>query len=149
LFGDRKPFPLVQTAFSENSAVVSPDGRWIAYTSNEAGPPNIYVQPFPGGGAKYQVSRDGGGQPVWRADGKELFFLGADGTLMAVSIGAGGQFIAGVPQALFRTSAPRLSSSQTYAVTKDGKRFLVNASPQQSSAAPLTVVVNWTAALQK
>ena len=101
LFGDRKPFPLVQTAFLETSAVFSPDGRWIAYTTNEGGQPNVYVQPFPGPAAKYQVSRDGGSHPVWRADGKELFYLGADGTLMAVPIDATGQFDAGVPQALF------------------------------------------------
>ena len=127
----------------------SPDGRWIAYTSNEGGQPNVYVQPFPGGGGKYQVSRDGGSHPVWRADGKELFYLGADGTMMAVPIDATGQFDAGVPQALFPTGARAIQHQPVYAVTKDGKRFLVNARPQQSSVAPLTVVVNWTAAIQK
>ena len=65
--------------FNEASGVFSPDGRWIAYTSNEAGQPNVYVQPFLGAGGKYQVSRDGGDQPVWRADGKELFYLAPDG----------------------------------------------------------------------
>ena len=113
LFGDRKPFPLAQTAFAESSAVFSPDGRWITYTSNETGQPNVYVQPFPGAGGKYQVSRDGGSHPVWRADGKELFYLGADGTLMAVPIDATRQFDAGVPQALFPTGAPIFNASQT------------------------------------
>jgi eukaryotic-like serine/threonine-protein kinase len=148
LFGDRKPFPLAQTEFVETSGVFSPDGRWIAYTSNEAGLSNVYVQPFLRGGGKYQVSRDGGYAPVWRADGKELSYLGADGTMMAAPIDATGQFDAGVPQALFPTDA-LTSTSFPYAVTRDGKRFLVNARPRQSSVAPLTVLVNWTAAIQK
>ena len=148
LFGDRKPFPLAQTEFDETSGVFSPDGQWVAYTSNEAGQPNVYVQPFLRAGGKYQVSRDGGFQPVWRADGKELFYLGADGTMMAVPIDASGQFDAGVSQALIPTYALTIISP-TYAVTKDGKRFLLNARPQQSSVAPLTVVVNWPATIQK
>jgi eukaryotic-like serine/threonine-protein kinase len=152
LFGDRKPFPLTQTAFRETSAVFSPDGRWIAYTSNETGQGNVYVQPFPGPGAKYPVSREGGYQPAWRADGKELFYVGADGAMMAVPIDATSQFNAGVPQALFlfRSGAPTFEASQVYAVTKDGKRFLINARPEQSGGvAPLTVVVNWLAAVQR
>ena len=149
LFGDRKPFPLVETQFIETSSVFSPDGKWIAYTTNEGGQPNVYVQQFPGGGGKSQLSKDGGSHPVWRADGKELFYLGADGTMMTVPIAATRQFEAGVPQALFLSGAQRLNASQVYAVTTDGKRFLVNARPQQSSAAPLTVVVNWTATIQK
>ena len=107
LFGDRKPFALAETPFTEGSAVFSPDGRWIAYTSNEGGQPNVYVQPFPGPGAKSQMSRDGGSHPVWRADGKELFYLGADGTMMAVPIGAARSFDAGLPQAQFPANAPR------------------------------------------
>ena len=153
LFGDRKPFPVVHTEFLETSGVFSPDGRWMAYTTNEGGQPNVYVQPFLRAGAKYPVSRDGGSQPAWRADGKELFYLRADGTMMAVSIGATGQFDAGVPQALFQIGAPttypflRVYVLRVYAVTKDGKRFLVNARP--AAATPLTVVVNWLAANQK
>jgi Tol biopolymer transport system component len=154
LFGDRKPFPLAHTAFTENMGVFSPDGQWIAYTSDEGGQANVFVQPFPGSGAKYQVSRDGGSHPVWRADGKELFFLGLDATMMAAPIDATGQFAAGVPQALFPTgspifSSPDLNGGPVYAVAKDGNRFLVNARPRQSSVAPLTVVVNWTAAIRK
>jgi eukaryotic-like serine/threonine-protein kinase len=151
LFGDRKPFPLVQTAFLENSAVFSPDGRWIAYMSNEAGRPNVYVQPFPEGGARHQVSRDGGGQPVWRSDGKELFFIGPDGTMMAAPINATGQFDAGVPRALFPAIHPSALTLGTlqYSVTTDGNRFLINVRPQKSGVTPITVVVNWTAATQK
>ena len=149
LFGDRKAFPLLQTGFVEVSGAFSPDGRWIAYTTNEAGQPNVYVQPFPGAGGKYQVSKDGGGHPVWRADGKELFYLGPDATLMAVPIDTTGQFDIGPAQALFLTGAPRFNTSRVYAVTKDGKRFLVNARPQPASGTPLTVVLNWTAAIQR
>ena len=155
LFGDRKPFPLVQTRFTETAAVFSPDVRWIAYTTNESGQFNVVVQSFPGTGGKYQVSTNGGGQPVWRADGKELFYVGADGAMMAVPIDATGQYT-GVPQALFSTSTrvgfaspTQTGPNQKFAVTKDGKRFLVSATPQQSRATPLTVVLNWTATIQK
>jgi Tol biopolymer transport system component len=150
LSGDRKPFPLVQTRFTETAAVFSPDVRWIAYTTNESGQFNVVVQPFPGTGGKNQVSTNGGSQPVWRADGKELFYVGADGTIMAVPIDATGQ-VTGVAQALFRTSTRvgPVGTNQTFAVTKDGQRFLVGTTPQQPRAASITVVVNWTAGIQK
>jgi hypothetical protein len=87
---------------------------------------------------------------VWRADGKELFYLAADRTMMAVSIAAARSFDAGMPQVLFPTNASTLTPNQAYAVTKNGQRFLINARPQQSSSVlPLAVVVNWTAAIQK
>jgi Tol biopolymer transport system component/DNA-binding winged helix-turn-helix (wHTH) protein len=150
LFGDRKPFALADSPFTEGSAVFSPDGRWIAYTSNEGGEPDIYVQPFPGPGGKVRLSRDGGSHPLWRADGRELFYLAADGTMMAVAIGAARSLDAGMPHVLFPTNASTLAPNQAYAVTKDGQRFLVNArSGEASNAAPLTVVLNWTAALHK
>src|SRR5262245_5982805 len=104
-FGDRRPSPLVPTAFIDVSAVFSPDGRWFAYASSEgsqrAAPLNIYVQPFPVTGRRYPISRGGGSHPVCRADGKELLYLGADATMMAVPIDVAGQFDAGVPRALF------------------------------------------------
>jgi hypothetical protein len=150
LFGDRKPFAFAETTFIEASAVFSPDGRWIAYTSNEGGQVDVYVQSFPTSGAKSKVSRDGGTHPVWRADGRELFYLASDSTMMAVSVGAGRSFDAGRPQALFPSNAWRLTPNQVYAATKDGQRFLVNATPQKSAGSPpLTVVLNWTAALNK
>jgi Tol biopolymer transport system component len=148
LFGDRKPFPLAQTPARETSAVFSPDVQWIAYATDEGGQSNVVVQPFPGTGGKHQVSREGGGQPVWRADGKELFYLGADGTMMAVAIDTTGQFTAGVPQALFPTNV-QVGANQRFAVTKDGKRLLISSTTQQSRVAPLTVVLNWTAGIQK
>jgi dipeptidyl aminopeptidase/acylaminoacyl peptidase len=153
LFGDRKPVPVAQTGFLEAGGVLSPDGRWIAYTTDEGGQPNVSVQAFLRPGGRHPVSREGGSQPSWRADGKELFYLGLDGTLMAVAIDAIGDFTAGVPQALFQAGAPTFNfatsvmtsgTSQSYAVTKDGQRFLVNAKP--AAVAPLTVLLNWPAA---
>jgi eukaryotic-like serine/threonine-protein kinase len=150
LFGDRKPLPFAATPFTEGSAVFSPDGRWIAYVSNEGGQADVYVQPFPGPGAKSQVSRTGGSHPVWRADGRELFYLAADGTMTTVAAGAGRSFEAGMPRALFHVNAWRGTNNQVYAVTKDGQRFLVNTTSQRSSSmAPLTVVLNWTAAIHR
>jgi Tol biopolymer transport system component len=152
LFGDRKPYALVETPlpFIEGSAVFSPDGRWIAYRSNAGGQPDIYIQSFPKRGAKSQVSKDGGTHPVWRADSRELFYIGTDGSMMAVPVGGGDSLEVGRPQTLFSTSIWRLTVNQVYAVTKDGQRFLVNTLPQKSSdVAPLTVVVNWTAAIRK
>ena len=150
LFGDRKPFPVAATAFNEGSAVFSPDGRWIAYVSNEGGHTDVYVQPFPGPGPKSQVSRDGGSHPVWRADGRELFYLAADGTMMTVAVGGGPAFDAGRPRSLFSSNAWRLTSNQVYAVTRDGQRFLVNAIPPKSGGeAALTVVFNWPATIHR
>jgi dipeptidyl aminopeptidase/acylaminoacyl peptidase len=143
LFGDRKPFAFADSPFTEASAVFSPDGRWLAYTSNEGGQTDVYVQSFPRPGVKSQVSRDGGSHPVWRADGRELFYLGPDGTMMSVSVGEGPSLDAGLPRALFHADVWALARNQVYAVTRDG-RFLVTVTPQKSSgAAPLTVVLNW------
>jgi len=105
MFGDRQRFQLAHTQFAETSAVFSPDGRWIA--CSEGGTPNVFVQPFPGDGGKYQVSRNGGSHPTWRRDTQELFYLSADGTLMAVPIEAGSHFNGGMPQALFVTRVSR------------------------------------------
>jgi Tol biopolymer transport system component len=151
LFGDRKPFPLVQTPYNERNAVFSPDDRWFAYQSNESGQMQIYVQPFPPTGGKFQVSRNGGHQPVWRPDGRELFFVSSDSTLMATAIDtAGGRFDAD-PTPLFTvaTIANDAAFGPQYAVTKDGQRFLVNVIQQQTRSTPLAIVVDWLAAVQK
>jgi Tol biopolymer transport system component len=147
MFGDRKPYAVVQTPFAETSAVFSPDGRWIAYT--EGGASNVVVQRFPADGGKYQVSRTGGSLPIWRADGRELFYLAADGTMMAVPIEATSHFDPGVAQALFQTGVSRASVGRQYAVTKDGKRFLIMRTRQPADPSVLTVVVNWPASVQK
>jgi len=147
LLGDRKPFPVVQTEFTETLGTFSPDGRWIAYTSNETGQPNVYVQPFLRAGGKYRISPNGGRNPHWRADGKELFYLAADGAMTVVTIDLTDAVAAGLPTTLFPAGA--VSANQAFSVTKDGKRFLVSTRPQDAAATPLTVIVNWASTLQK
>lgn len=151
LFGDRKPFPLVQTPFVETNAAFSPDGRWFAYQSVESGLAQIYVQPFPTTGGKFQVSKSGGAQAVWRPDGKELFFMSPEGSLMAAAVDTAARFQAGIPMPLFTvaTTANTGAVSRQYAATKDGRRFLVNVMQQQSRTIPLSVIVNWPAAVQR
>jgi len=152
LAGDRKPFPFVQGLHSSNRAVFAPDTHWIAYGSDESGLSQVYVQPFPATGLRIQVSKDGGTQPRWRGDGRELFFLRLDGTMMAAPIEAKPEFQSGSPQALFAslnlvTSAS--SGRRQYAVTRDGKRFLVITPDQSPFGSPLNIVVNWLAAVPK
>ena len=118
--------------------------------SNEGGRTDVYVQPFPPTGGKHQVSKDGGSHPVWRADGRELFYLASDNTLTAVPIDASREFKTGAVQPLFQTNAIRVNSSATFAASRDGQRFLVNTrGPRSDAAAPLTVVLNWPATIQK
>ena len=146
LVGDRTPFPVAQTEFAESLGTFSPNGRWIAYTTDEPGQPNVYVQPFLRAGRKYRISPNGGRNPHWRADGKELFYLAPAGTMTAVPIDVT-ETLAGVPKTLFPAGV--VSANQSYAVTRDGQRFLVNRPQNAATAAPLTVIVNWTSTLQK
>ena len=107
------------------------------------------MQPFLRAGGKIRISPNGGRNPRWRADGKELFYFDADGAMTAVPVKAGDSFEAGSPQTLFQAGV--ISFNQMYAVTKDGQRFLVNARPQNAAlvTTPLTVIVNWTSTLEK
>ncbi len=148
LFGERKPFPFLQTQFNESNAQFSPDGHWIAYVSDESGSNQVYLAPFPGPGGKWQVSRGGGTEPRWRGDGKELFFLAPDNKLMAVDVNAKESTLEiGNAQPLFEVH-PATRPGTRYDVTRDGKRFLVNSAGEGSSA-PITLVTNWTADLKK
>jgi Tol biopolymer transport system component len=142
--GDKKPVPFLQTEFNERDGAFSSDGKWIAYSSDESGRYEVYVQPFPATGAKWQISKGGGSRAKWRRDGKELFFMTRGGTVMAVELKTGGMFQAGVPQPLFNTD-PRVD----YAVTGDGQRFLIPASERKAGPAPVTVVINWTAGIKR
>jgi Tol biopolymer transport system component len=148
LDGDRKPFPLVQTNFAEREGQFSPDGKWIAYESNESGRYEIYVQPFPGPGGKVQVSASGGAQVRWRRDGKELFYIALDNRLMAVPIqlASNAQTIGtGAASSLFVTrvgGAVSFPFKQQYDVSPDGQRFLMNTVTDEA-AAPITVILNW------
>ncbi len=148
LFGDRKPFPFLQTQFNEFGAQFSPDGHWIAYISDESNNSQIYIAPFPGPGGKWQVSRNGGTEPRWRGDGKELFFLASDNKLMAVTVNAKESSLEiGNAQPLFETR-PATTPGTHYDVTRDGKRFLIDMA-EEGSSAPITLVVNCTADLKK
>jgi hypothetical protein len=146
----------LRTEFAERNGRFSPDGRWVAYDSNESGRYEIYVRPFsPEAGAgvdKWPVSTGGGEQPRWRGDGKELFHLGPDRRMMAVEVRtAGGRFEAGIPKALFPTRVnlrPGLST-ESYAVRADGQRFLIASEDDEAVSQPATVVLNWTAGLKR
>lgn len=126
---------------------ISPDGRWIAYMSEESGSPEVYVEPFPGTGARWQVSPRGGLEPHWRGDGKELFFIAANETLMALSVS--GDWQAARPRPLFRVSVPDLGGAGDYAVSRDGEAFVVNLFVSDPAVPPIDVVMNWTALLGK
>ncbi len=151
--GEQRPFPFLQTAFDERQGRFSPDGRWIAYASNESGTWQVYVQSFPASGGKWQVSTNGGSQPQWRRDGRELFYLSPDRKLMAADVKASGPtFEAGVPKALFELriqSVGLLSLRNFYTAAADGQRFLVTSLLGDPTAAPTTVVLNWTADLKR
>jgi dipeptidyl aminopeptidase/acylaminoacyl peptidase len=149
LSGDRKPFPFLKTQFSGVSAQFSPDGRWVAYQSNESGRAEVYVAPFPGPGGQRQISTAGGGLPRWRHDGAEIFYLDLDNNLMAAAVnGKAGNFDVGAVKPLFGTHAAQ-GGRYRYDVSADGQRFLINTALQQPTSAPITVVVNWTAGLKK
>ena len=155
LFGDQKATPYIQTEFSETQARFSPDGRWVAYTSNASGSFQVYVQSFPASGGKWLISTNGGGQPQWRRDGKELFFLGPDRKLMVAEVdGAESTFKAGVPKALFEArTTPTVPfygfNGSYYAASGNGQRFLVSTLAGESTPTPLTVVLNWTAGIKR
>jgi Tol biopolymer transport system component len=151
LFGDRKPQPFLVTPANEAHAKLSPDGKWIAYASDALDRVEVFDQPFPSGPGRWQVSTSGGDEPLWRRDGKELFYLSADRKLMAVAIhGNAGRFEAAAPRELFSTPlAPPVLTGNFghYAVSADGQRFLL-AAPVEEAPTPITVVVNWRAGLK-
>jgi eukaryotic-like serine/threonine-protein kinase len=144
LSGSRTPELLLETPFPKDQFRVSPDGRWIAFNSLESGRWEVYVASFPSFADKRQVSRGGGGQPLWRKDGKELFYLGLDGNLMAVPTTTGAAFDAGAPAGLFRAPIRVDPLIDQYGVTQDGQRFIF---APFDSAVPITVLVNWAAGL--
>jgi Tol biopolymer transport system component len=139
--GERKPISYLQSEFDTFQAQFSPDGRWIAYTSNESGEYQVYVQPFPMRDGKRQISTSGGAQPQWRRDGRELFYLARDGTLMAVEARSGVRFEPGVPKPLFRTQVTGLTNARNHYVSSaDGQRFLVNTIIEEGASSHVTVL---------
>jgi Tol biopolymer transport system component len=147
-----EPVPFLTTKTSERNGQISPDGKWVAYASTESGDWEIYVTTFPGAAGKWQVSRGGGTEPRWRGDGRELFYIGQSGMLMAAPVASEGTFSNGTPLPLFQLRGRTAISSTdlfTYDVAKDGQRFLVNRYLSSEHPSPLTIVLNATAAAQK
>jgi Tol biopolymer transport system component len=152
----KAPIPYLKTEFFESQGRFSPDGRFVAYNSNQSGRNEIYVQPFPDPSkGKWQVSRGGGTAPRWRRDGKELFYISADSKMMAAEVSLTPTFSARVPKALF--TVPILGggapvNTTRYDVTADGQKFLITSLTTESTGAPsppFTVVLNWQAGLKK
>jgi len=149
---DHQVKPFLQTRFQEGGAQFSPDGRWLAYASNESGRPEIYLQPYPGPGGKTQISTDGGTEPAWNRNGRELFYRSGD-RMMAVEVTAEPSLVVGRPRMLFEG---RYGSSQfpfigtAYDPSPDGQRFLmVKESDQVTSATQINVVLNWFEELKR
>jgi eukaryotic-like serine/threonine-protein kinase len=146
LEGDRKPSPFANTKYDEVMAQFSPDGRWIAYRSNESGRPEVYVQAFPGPGSKVRVSTDGGTEPRWNPNGKELFYISPDAKMIAASVTSSSSGLEiGKPVPLFQTRIVRGGTSdvtQQYDVSHDG-RFLINVPADEAVTSPVTLLFNW------
>jgi eukaryotic-like serine/threonine-protein kinase len=152
--GDSRPFPYLETQFDEKHGRFSPDSNWVAYTSNESGREEVYVQSFPPSGAKFLISTGGGREPQWRKNGTELFYISENRTLMAVPLqlasSASKPVQVGQPKPLFRV--PVLDTfivGRSYEVGNDGQRFLMPALASGTTAPPLTVVLNWQTQLKK
>ncbi len=149
---DAQARPYLQPKFSVRNGQFSPDGKWVAYSSNETGSWEVYVSPFPSPSSKWQVSRGGGEEPRWRRDGKELFYISADRKVTAVPVNLGTTFQSGQPVTLFQSHLRQPISAQdvfSYDVTADGQKFLVNTKVDSPNAAPLSVILNWSADLEK
>jgi Tol biopolymer transport system component len=148
LTGDRKPISLFARS-GGSRANVSPNGRWVAYQSNESGRMEVYVQSFPPSGSGWQVSTAGGEEPYWRRDGKELFYLSGR-TLMAVDVNSDEPaFRFGKPTRLFEVRLEVDSRRSRYQVAGHGQRFLVNVPLESTLSEPITVVTNWASGVKK
>jgi len=148
LFGDRKPLPFLQTEFDEFGGRLSPDGKRVLYESDDSGKHEVYVRPLRGSGGKLLVSAAGGTIPGWSHDGKEIFYLSANNELMAAKVTQNGSEVAiDVARPLFQTQAESFLPS--FDVSPDGRRFIIVSAMPQKSPSPITVVVNWDAALRK
>jgi Tol biopolymer transport system component len=155
--GDRKPFPYLATSFTESQPALSPNGRWVAYVSNETGSANqVFVQPFPDPSkGKWQLSTTGGAYPRWKRDGRELYYLDRDRRIVAVSVTTEGKFELGKSTPLFTTPIPfpsGVSVDIPYDVTADGQHFLISASLAQAPApntTPIAVILNWPLMLKR
>ena len=155
--GDRKARALIQTAANEMSPEFSPDGRWLAYVSDQSGRNEVYVQPYPGPGERHLISTNGGQQPAWSGNGRELFYVqgGTSGAgvkkLMSVSIGTTPPFVAGTPETLFESGDLSSAWGRNYDVAPDGQRFLLtlNKEPPTPAPAQMIFVQNWFEELKR
>jgi Tol biopolymer transport system component len=145
LVSGRKVTPFQTGALTQVNSRISPDGRWLAFDSDESGRTEVCVVSFPSGTGKWQVSAAGGSLPLWRGDGRELYFVSVDNKIMAAPVQADSSFHAGSPAPLFAIH-PK-SSPGVFDVTADGQRFLVNSLPADLSSPPLTLISNWPATL--
>jgi len=147
---DRKTQPFLHTPFVEGAPEFSPDGRWLAYVSDESGRFEVYVQPYPGPGGKWQISTDGGAEPVWNRNGREFFFRSGN-KMMAVDISTQPAFSAGTPRMLFEkqyVSTPAPQTFRYFDVSPDGQRFLM-VKPGEQAPTQISVVLNWPADLKR
>ena len=145
MVGDRRSIAVVQTPANEDQGQFSPDGHWVAYTSNESGPSEIYVIPFPPspGGGRWRVSQGGGVMPRWRRDGRELFYISPDSRMMAVDVGTSPVFRSGTPRALFQTDMidTRIRTGpMSWDIAPDGRFLIISESSVDTSIA---LVLNW------
>jgi Tol biopolymer transport system component len=149
--GGRKPVPFLRTQFNELQGQVSPNGKWIAFASDESGRNEIYVQSFPTGGARWLVSNNGGSLARWRRDERELFYRAPDGKLMVAPVRQASQGLEfGTPAALFRISEPQGIYSYPYDLSADGQRILTLVPGHLAGdVASLNVILNWGAELKK
>ena len=141
----RSPLAFLRTEANEVAAAFSPDGRWVAYASDESGRYEVYVRAFPSGEGRRQVPSGGGISPLWRADGGELYFQAPNGMVMAAAVERGGAFAARSPVALFAFRPSGSLFSPYYVPSPDGQRFLVSSTVGIEPGAPLTVVLDWRA----
>ena len=139
--------PVATEALHQSGARFSPDGKWIAYASDESGVLEVYVRAFPGPGGRWKVSAAGGVEPRWRNDGKELFYASLDHRIMAVPVAVDSTFHAGKPAELFPIHPSPFGN--VFDVSADGQRFLVNSVPEDAGSPPLTMLLNWTGLLAK
>jgi serine/threonine-protein kinase len=151
LDGDRQPHAFLKTPANEYGPKFSPDGHWLAYGSDESGRQEIYVRPFPGPGGKWQISTEGGGEPVWSRNGRELFYRNGD-KLMAAAVETTPTFVASKPRLMFEQHFEKsiFPFEANYDVSPDGKRFLlVVPSEGESAPAQINVVLNWSEELRR
>ena len=151
LVGERKPREFNPAERAYSSAAISPNGKWLAYAAGETGRRDVYVTSFPDGNGKWQMSTGGGENPIWRDDGRELFFMSNDRLVAREVDTSGDRFDAGPDPVLFSVHVPAstLGTRSTYAAARDGQKFLVNTWDAGAAIVPITLVVNWPATVQR